>query len=246
MQILTTSIIKGGTGKSTTAAALAQAAKLEGKKVLAVDLDPQANFTAFLGQEPADGCYRLLHGTPAADTIQTTEQGIDLIAANTDLAAEKTKPASASRLKEGLESIQKKYDLIIIDTPPAIGELTYNALMASTGLVIPLETDTNNIQGLYYIADVAAEIATSNENLKISGVILTKYDSRSNFNREVQELVIEKCKEMGVRYLGEVRNGIAIREAQGYQQSLFEYAPKSKPALDYMEIYKKIIKSRKR
>ena len=89
MQIITAAVIKGGTGKTTTAAALAQAAVQAGKKVLAVDLDPQANLSFFIGADQnAPGSYQLLHGTDAAQLIQTTDQGIDAIAASPDLATE--------------------------------------------------------------------------------------------------------------------------------------------------------------
>ena len=148
-QIITAAVIKGGTGKTTTAAALAQAAAAAGKKVLAIDLDPQANLSFFIGADQnAPGSYQLLHGAEAAQLIQDTEQGIQAIAASPDLATERTTPASAKRLQEAIEPVKKDYDLIIIDTPPQMGELTFNALQASTGLIIPLETDNSSLQGL--------------------------------------------------------------------------------------------------
>ena len=143
MQILTTAVIKGGTGKTTTAAALAQAAAAAGKKVLAIDLDPQANFTFFIGADQnTPGSYQLLHGAEPGQLIQQTEQGIAAIAASPDLATERTTPASAKRLQQAIEPLKGKFDLIIIDTPPQMGELTFNALQAATGLIIPLETDS--------------------------------------------------------------------------------------------------------
>lgn len=241
MQIITTAVIKGGTGKTTTAAALAQAAAAAGKKVLAIDLDPQANLSFFIGADQnAPGSYQLLHGAGAAQLIQATEQGIQAIAASPDLATEKTTPASAKRLQEAIEPIKKDFDLIVIDTPPQMGELTFNALQASTGLIIPLETDNSSLQGLYQITDIAHQMQHSNPALSIIGVILARYDARPKLNRYLQEAIAERGQEIGAPFLMGIRPGIAIREAQAMQQSLYQYAPRSKPAQDYKKLYEMI------
>ena len=180
MQIITTAVIKGGTGKTTTAAALAQAAAAAGKRVLAIDLDPQGNLSfALAADQTQPGSYQLLHGAEAAAVTQTTAQGISVISATPDLATEKTAPGSAKRLQAALEPIKKKYDFVFIDTPPQMGELTFNALQAATGLIIPLETDNSSLQGLYQIADIAQQMQSSNPALQITGTILTRYDGRS-------------------------------------------------------------------
>ena len=220
MQIITTAVIKGGTGKTTTAAALAQAAAAAGKKVLAIDLDPQANLSFFIGADQnAPGSYQLLHGAGAAQLIQATEQGIQAIAASPDLATEKTTPASAKRLQEAIEPIKKDFDLIVIDTPPQMGELTFNALQASTGLIIPLETDNSSLQGLYQITDIAHQMQHSNPALSIIGVILARYDARPKLNRYLQEVIAERGQEIGAPFLMGIRPGIAIREAQAMPES---------------------------
>lgn len=239
MQIITTAVIKGGTGKTTTAAALAQAAQADKKKVLCVDLDPQANLTSFIGADQGGG-YALLHGAEPAEVIQHTEQGIDIIAASADLATEKTKPGSAKRLQKALEQIKKNYDFIFIDTPPQMGELTFNALQASTGLIIPLETDNSSLQGLYQITDIAKQMQATNKALKILGIVITRQDPRPKLNRYLQDLIAEAGEEIGAPLLAGIRAGIAIREAQALQKSLYEYAAKSKPAADYKKLYMQI------
>ena len=237
MQIITTAVIKGGTGKTTTAAALAQAAAAEGYKVLAIDLDPQGNLTHTLKADPNNASsYDLLHGD--TDVIQSTEQGIDVIAASPDLATERTAPASAKRLQEALEPIKGNYDFIFIDTPPTIGELTYNALNASTGLLIPVETDVNSIQGIYQITDIAKQMQIHNPDLQILGAVLTRYDNRPKINRYIKNVIITDGEDTPL--LATIRNGIAIREAQALQVSLYEYAPKSKPAQDYKKLFEEI------
>lgn len=241
MQILTTAVIKGGTGKTTTAAALAQAAAAAGKKVLAIDLDPQANFTFFIGADQnTPGSYQLLHGAEPGQLIQQTAQGITAIAASPDLATERTTPASAKRLQQAIEPLKGEFDLIIIDTPPQMGELTFNALQAATGLIIPLETDNSSLQGLYQITDIAHQMQRSNPALSIIGVILTRYDNRPKLNRYLRDVIADKGQEIGAPFLMGIRPGIAIREAQAMQQSIFDYAARSKPAQDYKTLYEMI------
>lgn len=238
-RIITTAIIKGGSGKTTTAAALAQAAAAANKKVLAIDLDPQANLSAFLGADPsAPGSLELLHGAEAAELIQQTAQGIDILTGGSDLSAEVTKAASAMRLREAIEPIKKRYDYIFIDTPPAIGELTFNALVAANGLIVPIEPDTSNLQGLFQIVELAQQFQQkANPDLKIIGTILTRFDGRPKINRYIQQVIAEKGEEIGAPLLTSIRPGIAIREAQALQQSLYDYAPKSNPAQDYKALF---------
>lgn len=238
MQIIATAITKGGTGKTTTAAALAQAATADGKKVLCIDLDPQGNLSAIIGADPnGPGSYDLLHGAKPGDVIQATEQGLDAITASPDLATEKTTPSSAMRLQAALKPLKKGYDLIFIDTPPLTSELTFNALQAATDLIIPLETDSNALQGLYQINDIARHFQQSNKALKVRGTVLVRYDPRSKINRILRDAIEKAGEEIKAPLLTEIRAGIAIREAQAQRLSLYEYAPKSKPAQDYLKLY---------
>lgn len=237
MKVITAAVIKGGVGKTTTCTALAQAAAADGKRVLAIDLDPQGNFSFFIGaDQTAPGSYALLHGEAPENLIQRTEQGIDAIAANQDLAIEKTTPGSAKRLQRALEPLKKKYDLVFIDTPPQMGELTFNALQASTGLIIPLETDHGSLQGLFRIVDIAHQMQRHNAGLTIYGVILTRYDNRPRLNRYLRDAIRDQGENIGAPLLMEIRAGIAVKEAQAMQQSLYQYAPRSKPAQDYKQL----------
>lgn len=242
MQIIATAIIKGGTGKTATAAALAQAAQHTGKRVLVIDLDPQANLTLAIGaRQQAKGSYSLITGAADATACtQQTEQGIDVIAAAPELATIRTTPASATRLRAAIQPIKEEYDFIVIDTPPTIGEMLYSALHAATGLVIPLETDSSSLQGLYQITDIAKQIQQRAAGLQILGTVITKYDSRPKINRFIHDAIEAKGAEIGAPLLAEIRAGVAVREAAAMKANLFEYAPKSNPAKDYMKLYKTI------
>lgn len=241
--IYTIATQKGGTAKTTTAAAIAQAATYKGRKALAIDLDPQGNLTYCLNADArAAGSYDLLHGAPTADVIQKSPQGMDVISASLDLQTEKSTTGSARRLAEALEPIRRKYGAIVIDTPATAGELQYNALMAADRLIIVLEADTFSVQSLYQIADTAAQIQQSNPRLKIAGVMIARYEGNTKFNKYMREQIEATAKALHIPYLGTVRKATAAKEATGLQQSLFDYAPKSNPAADYMAIYEKLTK----
>lgn len=241
MQILTAAVSKGGTAKTSTCVALAQAAVADGRRVLVIDLDPQMNATDFLAADAAKpGSYHLLQGEPAAPLIQQTPQGVYVVAASENLATVRTTPASAKRLAQAVTPIKKEFDLIVIDPPPGILELQNVALLAATDLLIPVETDSSSLQGLYQILDRAHTAQQSNPALTIRGMVLTKYDSRPSINRHMKKVIQQTGNELGVPYLTEIRVGIKIREAQAMQKSLYQYAPWSKPALDYRHLYKLI------
>lgn len=246
-RIITAAIIKGGTGKTTTCAVLAQAAAADKKKVLAVDLDPQASFTTAINGDPnRPGSYSLFTAADPAGILQQTSQGIYCIAGGSDLSAIHTKPGSGMRLREALEPIKEKFDFIFIDTPPTMGELQNNALQAATDLIIPLEADPDSLQGLYQIADIAKHIQTKNQELTIAGIVLTRYDGRANLNKYYRQAITQRAQELDIPFLAAIRHGIAVKEARAMRESLFEYAPRSNPAQDYLALYKKLKKKPKK
>lgn len=228
---------KGGTAKSTTAAALAQAAAHRGMKTLAIDLDPQGNLSFFLAADTTrTGAFEMLEGNPAADAVQQTAGSIDVIAASWNLQTITSSRGSARRLRAALDPIATQYDLIIIDTPPTAGELQFNALMASDSLIIPLQADIVGLQGLYQMADTAKQIQQSNPALTLTGFILTRHSGRSTLARQMAETIEGRARAMGIPFLLAIREAVAIREAQTLQRSLYEYAPHSKPAADYLQL----------
>ena len=239
--ILTIAIQKGGVGKTTTAAALTQAAAFRGQKVLAVDLDPQAQLSFTLAADTdRPGSLELLQGAPPDSLIQATGSGADVIAGSWSLSTMEGGRGAARRLQKALTPIKAYYDCIIIDTPPTPGILMYNALQAATGLLIPLQADVYNIQGLYQVLDTAEQISGSNPALDIKGIILTQYDGRTTLSRQMLKAIRDGVEAAGLPFLGTIRQAIAVKEAAALQVSLFDYAPRSNPAQDYMELFEKL------
>lgn len=242
MQIITCAVIKGGTGKTATVATLAQCARSEGKKVLCIDLDPQATLTNMLGADrTAPGAYDLLKGAAIQQTIQPTKQQIDVIAGAPGLTGYKF---NSYVLKSALEPIKKAYDFIFIDTPPYFCGLTYEALNTATGLIIAMQADGGSMQGQAYILEIAQDIKKkTNNKLKTLGCIITLYDKRPNICRYMREQIHEQCKTLKCPYLGEVSRSVSYLEAQALHRNLYDYAPKSKPAQEYKAIYNKLFKA---
>lgn len=240
MQVITANVTKGGVGKTTTAAVLAQAAAYKEKRVLAIDLDSQGNLSFALGVRAGDAtrnAYNLLTGAQEPqNTIIRSSQNIDVIPAAWNLATITGGPGSARRLQKALAPIKNNYDYVIIDTPSS-GELQYNALQASTALIIPLQPDSYNVQSLYQMSDIASQFRRSNPALFFIGVIMTYYDGRSNHARTLRDTIRNEAAGMGLQYLGEVRKAIAVQEAASFKESLFNFAPKSTAAADYLKVF---------
>lgn len=244
--IFTVANQKGGQAKSTTAQALATGASARGLKALAIDLDPQCNLTFSFGGNQFDvGAYELLASSATAnDVIQRTEQG-DLIGGSTSLALADTSfigDQRISRLKQAIRPVVSKYDVVVIDTPPTLGVLLINALVAADTVIIPMTADAYSLQGLSQLIETIRGVQSSfNPSLKIGGVLLTKHSGRTILSRDLSSTIREQCKAAGISmYKTFIREAVAVRESQMIQQSIFTYAPKSKPAKDYVKLLDEI------
>lgn len=239
---------KGGVGKSTTAATVAAGLSIRGYKTLAIDLDAQANLTYTAGAK-TDGATALgvLTGdVKTEDAIQHTTSG-DIIAANKALAGADafiSDTGKEYRLKEALESVKAGYDYIIIDTPPALGILTINALTACDSVIIPAQADIYSLQGIEQLAETMKPVKKyCNPSLAIEGILLTRYSPRSILSREVAELAEQLAAKLGTKlFNATIREAIAVKEAQISQQTLYAYAPKAKVTEDYTSLIEELIK----
>lgn len=237
---------KGGAGKTTTAQAIVNGAAAKGYKTLAVDLDSQTNLSFSMGGNAADvGTYELITGAvKAGQAIQHTSQG-DIITGSLNLATADTTFTGDSRiyaLRDAIKPLKSKYDVIVLDCPPTLGVMLTNALAAADKVIIPLTSDIYALQGLFLLTQTIQEAKSKyNSKLQIGGVVFTRHGGRTILARDLSDVIRSKCKEKGIPvYKTAIREGIAVREAQTQRQSLFEYAPKSKPAKDYEQLIREI------
>lgn len=231
---------KGGVGKTTTAHALATGLTQKGYKALVIDTDPQGNISYTMkADEQQSGIYEVLKGSiDALQAIQNTSQG-DIIASTLLLAGADLEFTDTGReylLKDITEPLKLNYDYIIIDTPPTLGILTINALTASDDIIIPMGADIYSLQGLSQLYSTINKVKRyCNSTLNIAGLLITRYNGRSILSKELREIIEDKANQLNAPiFTSVIREGIAIKEAQTQQESIFTVAPKSNPAYDYL------------
>jgi len=238
---------KGGVGKTTCAINIGAGLNMLNKRVLLIDLDPQAHLTYSLGipaHELNNTVYELLKGTVTLKETIIERNGLSLVPSSLDLSgAEIEFSGVAGReflLKELLEGL-KKYDYVFIDCPPSLGILTLNALTTARKVYIPLQTEFLALQGMTKLLETIGIVKKRlNKNIEIAGIIAMRFDSRKNLNREV----VEKIKE----YFGNklfntfIRDNISLAEAPSFGKTIFEYKSNSYGAKDYLDLCKEIIK----
>jgi chromosome partitioning protein len=234
---------KGGVGKTTSSAALAVGLRKLGNKVLAIDLDPQGNLGFSLGLDIEQGhtVYEVLRGELSAErAIRHTKEYGDVITSNILLSEAELFLTGKERqlcLKQALEPLHAKYDYIVIDTPPALNILTVNAYTAADYLIITMASEILSLVGLVQLKEtIHALQASVNPNLKVLGILMTKFMKRTNLSKEVLEMAESVATQIGTTvFQAKIRPSVAAAEAPAHGMSIFDYSPRSNPALDYME-----------
>lgn len=246
-EIITIINQKGGVGKSTTAYAIGAGLSFKGFKVLYIDLDAQGNLSYTIGSSSDYlSAMDVLSGTASARQAIQNIEGVEIIPASATLTTADTAIISVGkeyRLKEAIEPIEKEFDYIIIDTPPALGILTINALTACTSVIIPAQADIYSLQGISQLySTIQAVKQYCNPELKISGIVLTRYNHRAILSREVAETIKEAAENINTKlYRTSIRECISVKEAQANKQDIFTYAPKSNAAIDYAALVDEIL-----
>ena len=235
---------KGGVGKTTSAINIGAGMVELGKRVLLIDLDPQANLSLSLGiPRQKYTIYESLRGESEL-VPYTVKEGMDVIMSTLDLSgAEMELINEAGRefiMRELFEPVREDYDYIIIDCPPSLGLLTLNALTSSDYVFIPLQTEFLALQGLTKIKQVIDKVRFRlNKKLQIGGVIATMYDNRKILNREVVETIR--------KYFGDkvfntmIRDNVALAEAPAQRVDIFTYNNRSNGAKDYLDLCREIL-----
>lgn len=220
---------KGGVGKTTTAAAIAQGLTAEGYKVLCVDADPQANLTDLLQVEAATSLCDVIQGAQIRTALQKTTAG-DLLPSEKALASPKLQ-LTPSTLRKILAPLQRQYDVAILDTPPSLGALTVAALMAADGVIVPTRADKFSLTGLQ---ELYATMQAIKPQLALLGVIVTQYNGRTTLNKAVLDALEEQAKIYHSSVLQPpIRRTVAAEEWQ-YTGRIYE--DKSTAGADYAAI----------
>ena len=250
MQTVAITNQKGGVGKTTTAHILSAGLMHRGLRVLAVDLDPQANltFTAGLEPEAETDIYDLFKRThPTQSAIQTVPAGFDMIPGSLGLAGadmEFTQPGREHILKELLEAVEGQYDYCVIDTPPTLGILTINALTAAGQAIIPMEADVYSVQGLAQLQGIIGNVRRyCNPGLSVEGLLLTRYNPRAVVSKTMTTSIEEIAKNLDTKvFASRIRETVAIKELHLMRGDVFSEYPKHNVTKDYAAFLDELMK----
>lgn len=239
---------KGGVGKTTVAAALLSCLHQQGLRVLGVDLDPQGSlgFSLGLDIEHCQTLYDVFRGATEPQDIIAHTETCDLLPSNILLSAaelEFNKPGREFLLKTALSKVQDGYDYIIIDTPPALNILTVNAYVAADSLIIPMAPEVLSLLGVSQIKETIGSVRSYyNSRLKVLGILLNRFNPRLNLSREMLELAEQIAAQLDTKvFESKIRSSVSAAEAPAHGISVVDYAPRSKPALDFFALCTEIM-----
>jgi chromosome partitioning protein len=239
---------KGGVGKTTTAINLSAALAMRGRRTLLVDLDPQANssLTYLDVRSLQHSMFDVLSdGFKLADIVTPTAvPNLDLAPARLGLAKLESKLVGEIdghfRLRDRLEALAEGYEFVVIDTPPALGLITVNALVAATHLLVPVQSSYFALEGTDDLLETVEKIrARPNPNLKLLGAVITLHDKRTTLARDVHKAIADVFGDRVFRTT--ISKSIRLEESPAHKESIFTFAPQSSGAYEYYRLCEEVI-----
>lgn len=251
VKIIAISNQKGGTGKTTTTVNLAGALAEMGKRILVVDADPQASLGIGFGIETSrlkNTLYNvILEEVPIKDILVSVREKIDLAPSNIYLSVAELQLAGVirreDRLKNALFHIKERYDFVLIDSPPSLGLLTINSLSASESILVPMSCDFHSMVGVKLLLETIDRLRIQlNPEIKVLGILPTRFDLRTLHSREVLEEVRDKLGKQDIRVLNTIiRETVRFKEAPIEGKTIMEYMNDHPGAEDYRNLAKEVL-----
>jgi chromosome partitioning protein len=247
--IITVANQKGGVGKTTTAINLSAAVANKGHKTLLIDLDPQANST--MSFVDARGVQRSMYDVLVTEEVEFAQAIVETQVPNLFLAPSRISLAKLEskligdldgpfRLKDKMKDVATAYDYIFIDTPPTLGMITVNALVASTHVLVPIQSSYFALEGTDDLLETIEKIkARPNPNLQLLGVVITMHDKRTTLARDIHDQIGQV---FGDRLFNTViTKSIRLEESPAYKESIFTFAPRSSGAMEYYSLSEELL-----
>ena len=242
---------KGGVGKTTTSINLAACLAEKGKKVLAVDMDPQGNLTSGLGVDKDSvekSIYELIIGEVDIKEVINKEvlENLDIIPTSIDLSAAEIELIGVDDkeyiLRNAIDQVKDQYDFVIIDCPPSLSMLTINAMTTADSVIVPIQCEYYALEGLSQLIHTVELVKDRlNSKLEIEGVVFTMYDARTNLSLQVVENVKDNLQQNIYKTI--IPRNIRLAEAPSYGLPINKYDPKSTGAESYMRLADEVIES---